>query len=144
MITVKVTTFNKNMTLEEAWKMLSDIQKYNQRVKFVRKVTLYTNTKGTYWDDITTILWIPLKIKHKITSMKKNQKICYDTKLPLNGFMKQNFALSKNDKNVFIEGTINFDLGNKILNNTLGIILKKRLTEMLGHGFLNLGGEIYN
>ena len=75
MIIIKVNALSKNITLEETWELLSDIQKYNQRVKFIRKVTLYTNAQGKYWEDITTVLWIPMKIKHKITSMKKNQEI---------------------------------------------------------------------
>ncbi len=143
MTTITVTALSKNITLEKAWEFLTDIEKYPQRVKYLKKVKIYGTGKGSRWDDITTILWIPLKMRHTVTAYEKYHHYCFELPLFFGGTMKQEYLLSEKNRNdTIIKSTITYDLGNKFLNNTIGTILKYRLKKMLESSIKNTGAEI--
>jgi ribosome-associated toxin RatA of RatAB toxin-antitoxin module len=140
---LKVAGRSKNISIEKAWQIVTDIEKYPQRVKYVKKVEIYGIGEGSQWDDITQILWIPIKIRHTVTSAIKNKEYEFSIRLYFGGTMKQKYTLSKENQETIIQGIIIFDLGNKLINNTLGVILKHRLKKMLVSSFQIFGGEAY-
>lgn len=135
MNTIKITLQSKNLTLEKAWKLITEIEKYPQKVKYVKKVEIYGEGVGSKWDDTTTILLIPLKMRHTITSWDKNKEYSFNIPLYFGGYMKQKYILSQKDKIVIIEGLITYDLGNNFLNKTIGAILSRRLKTMVLSSF---------
>lgn len=143
MKTVKVETQTKNLSLEKAWELITDIEKYPQRVRYVKKVKVRGAGVGSQWEDLTTILWIPIKMQHTITSFKKNKEYGFTIPLSFGGIMKQNYIISKEKQNaVTIKGSITYDLGNKFLNNTIGSILNRRLKKMLLTSIRNIDREV--
>lgn len=145
MKTINITLHLKNMPLNKAWDMITDIEKYPQRVKYVKKVKVYGAGLGSEWDDVTTILWIPMRMRHTVNSLIKNKEYGFTIPLYFGGTMVQKYTLSEKDHESVINGSITFDLGNKILNAALGPILENRLKNMLISSFQKTGGEIiYN
>ncbi len=143
MKTVNVVAQTKNLSLDSAWKLITEIEKYPQRVKYVKKVKVYGAGVGSQWEDLTTILWIPLTMRHTITSFKKNEEYGFTIPLSFGGVMKQNYIISKEKRDaVTIKGSITYDLGNKFLNNTIGSILNRRLKKMLLSSIRNIDGEV--
>lgn len=145
MTTTRVTVDAKNIPLEKAWEIITDVEKFPQRVKYVQKVKVFGEGVGSEWDDITTILWVPQKMRHTVTSLKKNSEYAFIIHFLAKGSMEQRYTISQKDQGSIIQAFIKFDLGNKFLNKTLGPILKNRLENMLVTSFQKLGGEIiYN
>lgn len=140
---LKIAARSKNISIEKAWEIVTDIKKYPQKVKYVKKVEVYGVGEGSQWDDITQILWIPIKIRHTVTSVIKNREYVFAIRLYFGGVMKQKYTLSKENNETIIQGIITFDLGSKLINNTLGVILKHRLKKMLISSFQIFGGEVY-
>jgi hypothetical protein len=143
MLTVTVSARSKDLSLDKAWKLLTDIEKYPQRIKYVKKVVVHDTGVGSQWDDITTILWIPLKMPHTVISSKKNREYSFEVPLLFGGIMKQKYCLSSESAtSTLIYCSITYDLGLKILNRTIGLILKRRLKSMLESSLEKFGGEI--
>lgn len=132
-----------SISLDTAWELITDIKNYPKRIMFVKKVKIYGLGKGSQWDDLTTILWFPLKMRHTITSFKKNAEYSFYIPIQTGGFMKQKYILTQESKKcVKIEITVTFDLGNYILNSIFGTILKQRLKKMLISSIQNVGAEL--
>jgi ribosome-associated toxin RatA of RatAB toxin-antitoxin module len=145
MTTIEVTTHTKNIPLEKAWDIITDVEKFPQRVKYVKKVKVLGEGTGSEWYDLTTILWIPMWMRHKVTALKKNNEYGFIIPLSLGGYMEQKYSLSPKNEGSIIQALITFNLGNKFLNATVGVILENRLKNMLTFSFQKLGGEIiYN
>lgn len=134
---------SKNISLEKAWDLITDIEKFPQRVKYVKKVKAFGTGVGSEWDDITTILWIPMRMRHTVKSFDKNKEYSFIIRFLSNGYMEQKYAISQKEGKAIIQALVTYDLGNKLLNMTLGSILKKRLENMLVSSFQKLGAEVY-
>lgn len=141
---IKVTMQFGNHPLEKLWNLITDIEKYPQRVKYVKKVKVHGTGLGSKWDDITTILWIPMRMRHTVNAFNKNKEYGFIIPLRFNGYMEQKYTLFRNDEKSIVEGVVKFDLGNKILDKVLGSVLKKNLKTMLESSFQKQGGEIIN
>lgn len=143
MISIEITGHSDKISLDSAWDQITDIEKYPQRVRYVKKIKIHNTGIGSKWDDITTILWIPLKMRHTVNYLQKNKEYGFKVDIFFNGCMEQKYTLSQKDKELIIHALITFDLKNKFLNATLGSILKKRLSNMLISTFQKTGAEIY-
>lgn len=112
---------------KEIWKLFCDIPSYKKHVAFVQKVVAPKEFKeGMVWYDITTVLWIPLKVYHRITTIEDNY-----LRFDLSGVgirsETEEIRLSLISSTVTkIIITITFDLG-FILNLLLGKLVQKRL-----------------
>ena len=144
MNTVEVTMQINRLTLDEIWDILTDIEKYPQRVKYVKKVKIRGELKeGTCWEDTTAILWIPQKMTHTITSFKKNKEYSFSVPLYFGGIMTQTYQISTGQqKATLIKGTISYDCKNKFANRLTKIILNPKLKDMLESTFKSFDGNI--
>lgn len=142
MTTIKITIFYKNTPPKKTWDMITNIEKYPQYVKFVKKVKLYGTGIGSQWDDITTILWLPLKMHHTVNSFLENKEYGFIVHLPIGGYMEQKYTFSQKDQGTSIQALVTYDFENKFFNATIGSILKGRLENMLISTFRKTGAEI--
>ncbi|OGY23898.1 MAG: hypothetical protein A2172_05185 [Candidatus Woykebacteria bacterium RBG_13_40_15] len=121
-----------NMGADRLWHLFIDISNYPKYVKYVRSVEISgALSAGKEWHDLTTILWIPMRIKHKTIRMIKNKSISFEAPLPFGGKMLQSFDVCETGIGSRVWGEIHFDLGNPIANLLVGPILKARLKDML-------------
>ncbi len=135
MRTITVTT-SSPMPFEILWSIITDIPQYPQYVKFVRKALLYGPVAvGVRWDDETTILWLPIRMKHTITRLEQYQVFAFDLNLPLGGKMSHVYTLCNKSSETMIVATISFFLGIKILDKIIGPVLEHRLRAMLTASF---------
>jgi len=130
---IKVSVDQKlNIPLNSLWDLLTNIKIYPKNVKYVKSVKISGPLKvGKEWEDITTILWIPMRVKHVTAEVVRNKKLSLEVLLPFGGKMLQSVNLEGDNQNCRIWGGINFDLGNPVFNLIIGPILKKRLQTML-------------
>ena len=130
---IKVSIEKKlNLSTEATWSLLTNIEEYPRYVRYVRSVEISGPLKeGKEWFDWTSIVWIPMRVKHKTTKMIKNRKLAYEVPLPLGGKMFQSIDLSADNASTLVRGKIDFDLGNPVFNFFIGPILKLRLQSMM-------------
>jgi len=56
--------------MDKVWTVLSDIHSYSQHMAFVKKVFAPPVIQpGVSWYDVTTVLFFPLIIEHKVEKM---------------------------------------------------------------------------
>jgi ribosome-associated toxin RatA of RatAB toxin-antitoxin module len=129
---------SKTHSHEELWKLAADLEKYPEWVKFCKKVTITEIKEGETFYDVTTLLWIPLKIEHVITKLNPHEDIHFFIKLPGGGKMWHRFAFKQDGQHGLVVADISFDLGNKLYNATVGYVLEKRWENLLRHSFPGL------
>jgi len=121
-----------NLPVSAVWELFADIENYPRYVKFMRSVELKGKPGlGTIWYDWTTILFLPMKIRHQVVKFEKEEEIAFEVSSPLGGMMWQVFRMAGDQKKAKVEGEISFDLGNFLLDFFLGFFLKLRLNDML-------------
>ena len=121
-----------NMPVKEVWKIIEDVEHYPEHVKYMHKAKLSGPFGvGSQWVDVTTVLWIPMAVTHKVAKLKENKEIVFDISLPFGGRMIQTVILNGDQKTPEVVGEIDFDLGNPLANFLVGQILKRRLQDML-------------
>ena len=76
------------MSCKEFWCATTDVENFSSWAKFVTKSQACGPLeKGSIYWDITKILWIPLKIKHIVTVIKKEERIMLELPLFFGGTM---------------------------------------------------------
>lgn len=134
-----------NIRTEDLWRVLIDIKNYPRYVKFLKHTAVNGKIKvGTRWDDVTTILWIPIPVRHKIIKLDPHKEFSFFLSLPIHGTMTQTYRLKKDGKNTLVNAEISFDLGSFLENFLLGTLLEKRLKVMLLDTLENIKKSIIN
>jgi len=119
-------------SVDLVWKYYSSIHNYPAYVPFLKKIIMTDPVaEGSYWEDVTVILWIPMTIPHIITSLKPQQEISFTMTLPFHGTMSHVYGVKKHGEGSRVQCTITFDLGNPVINFLLGALLERRLRYMV-------------
>ncbi len=137
---IKMQARSSTLSQKDVWKIMTTIEDYPQWCKFCKKMLIDdTNLKeGTIFHDITTLLWIPLKIKHIVTKIEPYEKLHYLLELPRGGKMWHKFGFRQQDKITYMTIEITFDLGNSLKDATVGYVLEKRWLQLIDQGFSGL------
>lgn len=132
----KIIIHSKSDTLshKELWKIMTTLEDYPKWCKFCKSIISSEIKEGEIFYDTTTLLWVPLKIKHTITKIKPYEEIQYFLELPGKGKMWHKFTLQQKDKETHLISEVSFDLGNRLRNATVGHILEKRWVELIKQG----------
>lgn len=126
--------------LEKIWKLIMDVEKIFKLAKFVKKVSIKEPIKeGVKFYDVTGILWIPIPILHKITTIKSHEKFIMEVDLPFkSGKMFQIFLVKDAGKYREIEIEIKFNIDFPVFDIIFGYILEIRLKQMIRETFKNI------
>jgi hypothetical protein len=115
-------------TKKNPWEIIENINSYPNLVKFMEKAWLRGPFQvGSHWYDITSILWIPIIIDHKIVSIEKGKEVRFEIDLPFKGKMLQRLSLVEGKS---LELEISFSLP-KWLDQAIGPLLERRVKEMI-------------
>lgn len=129
---------------EDIWKLIMDLENFVKSVKFVKKATILKSVKeGMEFYDVTTILWFPIRIKHKILTIKKNEKFVMEAYFPFkNGKMLQTIALKDMGNYSKIKVDIEFNINFPFFDIILGPILEMRLKQMIMETIKNIENQM--
>lgn len=127
--------YTKVLSKEAMFDKIFHIERYPQWVKYCKKIYVNEIKEGATFEDITTILWIPMKINHTILSIKKNKEIIFFMNLPGGGKMWHIFTFDQKGEYTYMRSEVTFDLGNQLYNNTVGYILEKRWENLMKNAF---------
>jgi ribosome-associated toxin RatA of RatAB toxin-antitoxin module len=132
-----------SLSIDHLWSLLLEISNYPKYIKFLQKAELVGGRieVGAVWYDWTTILFLPMKIKHTVVSITPKEEIGFDVDLIFGGIMQQRFVFSPRGSSTQIQGQISFDFRNKLVDKILGQFLQKRLQEMLEGSLENFKKE---
>ncbi|HSX09373.1 MAG TPA: hypothetical protein VLF93_04415 [Candidatus Saccharimonadales bacterium] len=122
---------------KDLWKIMTAIEDYPTWCKFCKKMLTkdIKVVEGTVFHDVTTLLWIPLTIKHVITKVKPHEELHFFLPLPGGGKMWHKFTFKQKGKYSYMTSEIIFDLGSRLRNATVGRILEKRWRQLIEEGF---------
>jgi len=129
---------SKIHTQKALWQAMADVQKYPNWVKYCKSVSVTEVKEGATFHDVTTLLWIPMKIEHVITKIKPHEEIHFFLPLPGGAKMWHRFSFKQEGEYGVMIADITFDLGNRFYNATVGYILEKRWESLLRQGLPGL------
>lgn len=117
--------------VEKIWTYFSDIENYSKYIKYTKKVYLIGGFKeGALWNEWTTILFVPLYVRHEIKKIVLHKEIVYHVELPgAEIWQKVNFKDLKEKTKLEVDITIAFN--NIFMEKILGEIVYKRNQEMI-------------
>ncbi len=129
--TIFLTT-STHLSQEEVWKYIINVTNYPEFVPFVKAVQLSEPfAEGSVWHDVTTILGVPLRIKHVNERISHLKKVIFLIDLPFGGSMKQSYTLSQQDKKLQVTCCITFEVRPSVIEPLVTPLLEKRLKYMI-------------
>lgn len=130
------------LTVEQAWERIVEADAYPRRLKYIKAVHDFNISTGGHYTDVTTVLWVPLKIAHTVIEVVEGKEMRTVMSLPLGGTMWHTFQVSQDQKSqaTVISARAEFTLGDPLRNYTVGSILARRLSKL----FLSMFPEITN
>lgn len=132
-------TFEVDTTasVEQIWSLLTGVNNYHLYIKNCSKSVLVGDFKeGSSWYDWSTVVYLPLKINHKIIKVVPKKEIHYQVELPI-GVIWQKLVIIEGKKNK-VQLEINIDFPNSIVDKTLGTLVHYRNRMMLAETISNL------
>src|SRR5260221_3515462 len=129
---------SKTLTQKDLYNVLYATEDHPKWAKFCKSVTVTEKKVSAIYHDVTTLLWIPLKIKHIFTKIEPYEEIQVFLPLPFGGKMWHTSSFKQQEKEALMYCEVAFDLGNRFLNATVGHILEKRWEELFKQGFPGL------
>ncbi|MDP2720992.1 MAG: SRPBCC family protein [bacterium] len=118
--------------VDAVWSVITRVEDYPSYIRHVYKVEWSESLEvGSEWFDWSTIIFVPLRLKHVVVKMEPNKELVFFMPLPFGGKMNQLFTISQNGSGTKIRVEINFDLKQPILNQIVGPILTRRLFIMM-------------
>ncbi|HUD11052.1 MAG TPA: hypothetical protein VMS08_01465 [Candidatus Saccharimonadia bacterium] len=126
---------SKQFSLDNLWHRVSDVETYPGRIKYcLRSYDVDFRAGGSY-TDVTTLLWFPLTINHRIDVANYPAEIQYYLALPFGGSSRQTYRFERKDGVSVVLVEVEFDLGNPFFTRFVGNVLSRRLVAMLQSGF---------
>lgn len=142
MKTLAMRIATEQLSIETIWQRVSEIETYPKRIKYCQRVFDIDIREGGHYTDVTTLLWVPITIRHTIESIKQLTEIKYFLTLPGGGVSQQMYHFSHEHGKAVLVAKVTFDLGHPILTETIGVILKYRLVRMLRSAFPEIKAEL--
>lgn len=119
--------------VEEIWSLIIDVKNWARVIKFVKKIYLKGDVKaGTKFYDVTSILWLPTVIEHRIKEIEKHKKFIMEAYLPLKtGKMFQSIIIKNDGTKKEIQIEIKFYIRFFLFDIIFGKLLEVRLKQMV-------------
>ena len=117
--------------LDKTWYMFSQVENYPAYLKYCIQAVLEGDFKeGAYWYDWTTVVYFPLKIRHKITKVSYHNELRYLIKNP---FLTIEQTINFKDLQTRTKVNISFkiDFTNSLLEKVFGPVVYRRNTEVI-------------
>ena len=119
-------------SVDAVWSVITEVRDYPSYIRYVYKVEWPESFKvGSEWFDWSTIIFVPLRLKHIVVKMEPNKALVFFMPLPFGGEMNQLVTIKQYGSGTKIRAEINFDLKYPILNQIVGPILTRRLLIMM-------------
>lgn len=116
--------------INKIWSLLSNVNNYHLHIKYCLRSGLIGNfQEGASWYDWSTVVYVPLKINHKIIKIVPHKKIEYKIELPI-GDIWQTLSISTG-KQTKVRLQIVIDFPNRFVNQTIGSLVYYRNRKML-------------
>lgn len=120
-----------DLSTEKTWKLLTEVENYPYYIKFCNKAVLEGPfEEGSYWYDWTSVVYLPLKIQHKIEKVLLLQEIKYLITTPLLK-ISQNITCTEKQSKTMIRIEFKYDFANKLFEKIFGSLIYRRNKEML-------------
>jgi len=127
----------------QVWARVSDISNYPDFVEFMKLVSVEGDFReGSHWSDISTVMYFPLKFRHKIDKIEEGKNVYYLIDLPRGGKILQRFEIIPNGESTRVRLTIDVDLNNQLMDILLGKLIESRTKSMVGGTFKNISSWI--
>jgi ribosome-associated toxin RatA of RatAB toxin-antitoxin module len=130
---------------ETLWQLFSEVENYPKYIKYCQKAWLAGEFReGSVWCDRSTVMFLPLKIVHKIVVLKPQEEIAFSIPLLGGGEIRQGFRLQEVEDGTKVEVKVNINFQNKLLDVLLGRLVESRNRGMMVSTIENFKKEINN
>lgn len=125
---------------EKAWSFITSVKDYPKVMPFTYAVSATHDPLkvGSKWSDITTILWIPLRMTHHIYRYDAYHTLSQRIDLPFAAELDEQFHLKSNGKKTKVSVTVTFHPGHIPLSPMILSIWEKRMKYLVSTAVQNL------
>jgi ribosome-associated toxin RatA of RatAB toxin-antitoxin module len=125
---------------EKAWSLITKVKDYPKIMPFTYSVTATHDPlkKGSSWSDITTILWIPLRMTHHIYRYDAHHSLGQRIDLPFRAELDEQFRLKTHGESTEVFVTVTFHPGEIPLSPMILSIWEKRMKYLVQTAVQNL------
>ncbi len=117
--------------LEKTWYLFTDVKNYPRFLKYCSKAVVEGEFKeGGYWYDWSTVVYLPLKVRHKIIKISSREELVYLIKNPF-VTIEQTIKLSDLQKQTKVNIGYKINFRNILLEKLLGSLISRRNSEMI-------------
>lgn len=114
---------------QAVWARISNLDEYPRHFKYVKRVQKKELRVGETWWDWTNILFIPIRVEHKVKSLEAPRLAVFIVRIPFGGSLTETFAADELGQTLRVDAVIEMDL--RILDFFIGRFLEKRLAEII-------------
>lgn len=132
MRSVKVIAKTK-IPAKDFWEIIINVRNWSNVIKFVRYIKVFGEIKeGSKFYDVTSIMFFPVIVYHKITKIEKYRRFYMQAYMPFkSGIMYQTIDIEKNGSFSNITLEIKFKINFFLFDFIFGSLLEKRLKIMI-------------
>lgn len=117
---------------ERLWQMFSDVKNYPKYIKYCHKAGLIGQFQvGSTWYDWSTVVFVPLKVNHRIVKVSPNRELLFNIDLPFFVSLDQRFILESKGVGTEVNIEITIDFKNKLMEILLGSLIAYRNRKMI-------------
>lgn len=115
--------------LAKTWFLFTDVDNFPHFLKYCYKARIEGEFKvGGYWYDWTTLVYLPLKVRHQITKIALEKELVYLIKNPLMS-IEQTIKLSDLEKQTKVDIGYKINFRNRLVEIVLGPLICRRNSE---------------
>src|SRR3990172_11159094 len=119
--------------LAKSWYLFTDVKNFPRFLKYCKKASIDDEFKvGGHWSDWTTMVYLPLKVRHKITKISPEKELVYFIENP---FMKieQTITLGDLESQTRVNIGYKINFRNKFFEKLLGSLICRRNSEEINY-----------
>ncbi|KKR51061.1 MAG: hypothetical protein UT84_C0003G0056 [Candidatus Curtissbacteria bacterium GW2011_GWA1_40_16] len=122
---------NLEASSERLWQIATKVSNYPRYFKYVHYAKEPENfKKGTVWWDISTIVYFPMKVSHRVVQVVPGREVRHEISLPLGGQIVQNFKIEPTSGGTKVEIKVLISQ-NKLMDFLLGRVIEARTNSIV-------------
>lgn len=127
---------------ERLWQIATKVSNYPRYFKYVHYAKEPKNfEKGAIWWDISTIMYVPMKVSHRVIQVVPGREVRHEISLPLGGQIVQNLKIEPTGSGTKAEIKVLISQ-NKLMDLLLGKIIEARTNTLILGAFERAEREI--
>lgn len=125
--------------VEQVWSLFEAVNDYPKYIQYCHRAELVGGFEvGSVWYDWSSVVYLPMKITHRIKHLEREKLIIYSIPLFGGGEIEQKFTFEDQESKTKVVVEILIDFENKLIDSLLGGLVESRNRRMIDQTINNI------